>query len=247
MKKLQAEIINSRLVTGQYGDIRFGPWGFEYSDRHSFVSLTDQCRNARQTGDHWQLAEGEWALDYHTLQTDQNRLHIRAALTARCDGLLQDAVIRLVFDKSNIQTGEIAGRQYRHTDSDRYRLYPVRTAHLTGTGDTIISVTLDRYDGAGRFAPYLYLRDSCDHWIIHARLLPIDPVDHVWLRWANRLFTLSTPDWLARMIWNCPGGRAIFWRLRERLGRHCPEIQAVPLNNLKSGQSLLLEVTCRFR
>ena len=247
MKRLQAEIINNCLVSGQYDDIRFGPWGFECSDRHSFVTLTDQCRNARHIGNHWQLAEGEWALDYHTRQTDPNTLHIRTTLTARCDGLLQDAVIRLVFDKSNIQTGEIAGRTYPHTDSNKYRLYPVRNVRLNGTDGTIVSVTLDRYDGAGRFAPYLYLRDSDDHWIIHARLLPIDPVDHVWLRWANRLFTLSTPNWLARMIWNCPGGRAIFWRLRERFGRHCPEIQAVPLNNLKSGQSLLLEVTCRFR
>lgn len=246
MKKLQAKVINDRLVTGQYGDIRFGPWGFECSDRRSFLTLTDQCRNAHQNGDYWRLAEGDWALDYHARQTDPNTLHIRATLTALRDGLLQDAVIRLVFDKSAIQTGEIAGRIFRHTNSDRYRLYPVHTAQLTGTDGTVLSVTLDRHDGAGRFAPYMYLRDQGDHWIIHARLLPVDPVDYVWLRWANRFFTLSAPHWFAHLVWKCPGGKALFWRLRERLGRHCPEIQAVPLNNIKSGQSLLLEVTCRF-
>ncbi len=246
MKKLQVQIINDRLITGQYGNIRFGPWGFECSDRQSFLTLTDQCRNARQIGDYWQLSEGDWALDYHTSQTDPNTLHIRATLTALRDGLLQDAVIRLVFDKSAIQTGEIAGRKYRHTDSDRYHLYPVHTAQLTGTDGTVLSVTLDRHAGAGRFAPYMYLRDQGDHWIIHARLLPVNPVDYVWLRWANRFFTLSAPHWFAHLIWKCPGGKAAIWRLRERLGRHCPEIQAVPLNNIKSGQSLLLEVTCRF-
>ncbi len=246
MKKLQAEIISNRLITGQYGDIRFGPWGFECSDRHSFVTLSDQCRNTHQVGDHWQLAEGDWALDYQTSRIDPATLRIRATLSARRDGLLQDAVIRLIFDKPTIQSGEIAGRKYHHTDSDRYRLHPVRTVRLMGTDGTIISVTLDRYDGAGRFTPYIYLRDRGDHWIIHARLLPIDPVDHIWLRWANRFFTLSAPNWLAQLVWNFPGGKAVFWRLRERLGRRCPEIQAVPLNRLKSSHSLMLEVTCRF-
>ncbi|WP_417812147.1 hypothetical protein [Thalassospira alkalitolerans] len=247
MIKLHSTIQNNRLISGHFGDIMFGDWGFECSDRQSFVTLSQTCRNATRSDDDWHLAEGHWHLRYQTTRQSHNTIRIRAKLTAITDGILQDAVIRLVFNKSAIIAGEIAGQRYRHTDSDRYRLHPVTTAKLRGENGTTITVTLDKVDGAGRFAPYLYLRDRGDCWIIHARLLPVDPVDHIWLRWANRFFTSAAPDWLARLIWNCHGGKRLLWRLRERLGRHCPEIQAVPLNRLRAGQVLKLGVTCHFQ
>ena len=246
MKKLTATITDNKLIRGQYGDIHFGPWGLECSDRHSFVTLTDQSRNAVRHGDTWHLSGGRLQITYTTDQTSANQIRLRLSVKARDDILLQDAVIRLVFDKNPVKHSIIVNQLVHHTNSDKYRLYPAKDVKLIGHDGANITVTLDQADGAGRFDPYMYLRDRDDHWIIHARLLPRDPVDQVWLRWANRLFTLSAPDSLSRSLWRIPPVKKLLWRLRERMGRHCPELQAVPLNELKSGQSLVLEVTCHF-
>lgn len=247
MTELKAKIADGHLMNGLYGDIRFGAWGIECSDRHSFVTLTDLPRNAFFKGGVWHLASGRLKIELKTAQTSPNTLTIKAAFTALDDTALQDAVIRTVFDKSNIKHGMIANQTIPHTNSDKYRLHKTDHAKLASKGGHVVTVRLTKSDGAGRFQPYLYLRDRDDHWIIHARMLPIDPVDQVWLRWANRFFTASAPDAAARFIWKFKPTRKLFWLLRERLGRSCPEIQAVPLNILKSGQSLSMEVTCHFR
>jgi hypothetical protein len=246
MKHLTAIIKDDRLIKGQYGNIRFGPWGYECSDRYSFVTLTDQPRNATQDDDIWQLDGGRLDITYGTKQTSPNTIGLWLCIRALDDILLQDAVIRLVFDKAALKHGRIVGKTFHHTESDKYRLYPTNMVELIGQARETLTVTLDHADGAGRFDPCMYLRDRDDLWIIHARLLPRNPVDLVWLRWANRLFTLSAPNWLSRFLWRFPPAKKLLWRLRERMGRHCPEIQAVPLNKLKSGQSLVLGVTCHF-
>ncbi|WP_430470819.1 hypothetical protein [Thalassospira lucentensis] len=249
MSQLQTDIRNRRLISGQFGAITFGKWGIEFSDRHSFATLTDTPRNAHLSNDIWQFRQGRWQTRLRTAQTDPTTITAHAQFTAIDDAPLQDAVLRMVFDKHDIAHGAIAGKTFEHRDSDKYRLYPISDTpdvRLVGTDGCEIIITFDTFDGAGRFAPYLYLRDRGDHWIIHARLLPINPVDHVWLRWANRFFTLSAPDPLARALWDMPGGQKLLWRLRERLGRHCPEIQGVPLNIVLAGQTLSLGVTCRF-
>ncbi|OKH89067.1 hypothetical protein [Thalassospira sp. TSL5-1] len=246
MPELSATFKDNRLISGHYGAITLGPWGFEASDRRSFLTLDDNSRHIRQSGQDYHFANGCWRLDYQTrLDAAAKTIHIRARFTALTDSPLQDAVIRLVFDKSAIDHGIIAGKTFTHKNSDKYRLRPVRKVQLQAA-ENRITVTLDHADGAGRFAPFMYLRDRDDHWIIHARLLPTAPIDDIWLRWANRFFTLSCPHALARGIWHIPGGKALFWRLREKWGRHAPEIQAVPLNIVPAGQSLMLEVTCHF-
>lgn len=250
MTRLHTEIRDHRLISGHFGAITFGMWGIEFSDRYSFATLTDTPRNACLADDVWQLRQGRWKTRLHTAQTSPATLTASAQFTALDHAPLQDAVLRMVFDKHSIAHGAIAGKTYRHRNSDTYRLYPIhkaRDVRLFGTDGHKIIITLDACDGVGRFAPYLYLRDRGDHWIVHARLLPTNPVDQVWLRWANRFFTLSAPDPVARALWDMPGGQKLLWRLRERLGRHCPEIQAVPLNTVLAGQTLSLGVTCRFR
>jgi len=246
MKKLQTTITNNQLIHGQYGDITFGPWGLECSDRYAFVTITDTPRNTYQSGDVWHLSSGRIQIEYTTRQKTPDKVSLNLRIRALDDVLLQDAVIRLVFDKKAITHGIIAGNTVTHHNSDKYRLFPTRQTKLIGQDGATISVSLENADGAGRFAPYLYLRDRDDHWIIHARLLPTDPVDHVWLRWANRLFTLSAPNGVSLSLWRIKPFKAIFWRLRERMGRHFPEIQAVPLNRLNAGQSVSMEVTCHF-
>jgi len=247
MRQLTTTITHNKLIKGHYGDIIFGPWGLECSDQNSFVTLTDQPRNAKQIGDIWHLSVGRIRIAYETRKPTPNTIGLKLCIRALDDILLQDAVIRLVFDKAAIKHGRIADKTVHHTNSDKYRLYPTNKVTLIGKDGTTISVSLDHADGAGRFDPYMYLRDRDDHWIIHARLLPRDPVDQVWLRWANRLFTLSAPDWFSALLWRMPPLKKLLWRLRERMGRHCPEIQAVPLNRLKAGQSLSMEVTCHFQ
>ncbi|MEQ8285987.1 hypothetical protein [Thalassospira sp.] len=247
MTKLQTTIDDTHLIKGQFGDISFGPWGIECSDKNGFITLTDRTRNAHFQDGIWHLPTGRLKIALHTRQVDANRITIAASFTALDDIALQDAVIRLIFDKAAIKSGIINDQVFAHTNSDKYRLFPTKRAQLIGTSGQRITVTLGATEGAGRFDPYLYLRDRDDLWIIHARLLPRDPVDYVWLRWANRLFTLSAPDPIARWVWKTAPLKNLLWRMRERLGRRCPEIQAVPLNTLLKGQVLSLEVTCHFQ
>lgn len=247
MTELKATIADNRLEYGHFGDIHFGAWGIECSDRHSFVTLTDTPRSAYFKDGVWHMASGRLKIELKTVQTSPNTLTIKAAFTALANITLQDAVIRTVFDKSNIKHGFIADQTIPHTNSDKYRLRKTDHVKLVSKGGQVVTVRLTKSDGVGRFQPYLYLRDRDDHWIIHARMLPIEPVDQVWLRWANRFFTASAPDAIARLLWKFKPTQKLLWRLRERLGRSCPEIQAVPLNILKSGQSLSMEVTCHFQ
>ncbi|MCC9624019.1 hypothetical protein LPB41_20250 [Thalassospira sp. MA62] len=237
------------LIAGQFGPITFGPWGIECSDQTGFVTLTDAVRNAQQNGDVWHLPSGRIKVDVSTnrLPDPANAIRVLAQFTALDDVALQDAVVRFVFTQNGIDHADIAHQKFRHVNSDKYRLFAVSHATLVGQMGERITVTLDHASTAGRFRPMMYVRDRDDQWIIHARLLPIDPVDHVWLRWANRFFTLSAPGGLAKAIWSVGFLRKFLWRLRERMGRHCPEIQAVPLNILERGQSLRMEVTCTFR
>lgn len=247
MTELKAKIADGRLIHGHFGDIRFGAWGIECSDRHSFATLTDVPRSAFFKDGVWHLASGRLKIELKTAQTSANTMKIKATFTALDDMALQDAVIRTVFDTSNIKHGIIANQAILHANSDKYRLHKTDHAKLVSKGGQVVTVRLTKSNGADRFEPYLYLRDRDDHWIIHARMLPIDPVDQVWLRWANRFFTASAPDAIARLLWKFKPAQKLLWRLRERLGRNCPEIQAVPLNILKSGQSLSMEVTCHFQ
>lgn len=247
MTELTVTITDNRLINGKFGDISFADWGIECSDRSSFVTLTAPPRNAFARNGIWHLSDGRLRIDLDTTHPAPDRIDIHARFTALDPVRLQDAVVRLVFEKNNILHGIIANQTVRHTNSDKYRLYPVKQAELISRSGHRASVYLTGYDGATRFNPYLYLRDRDDHWIIHARLLPIDPVDQVWLRWANRFFTLSAPDSLAKWLWHIGPVRCALWRLRERMGRRCPELQAVPLNQLEAGQSLSLEVSCHFR
>ncbi|WP_417625298.1 hypothetical protein [Paremcibacter congregatus] len=247
MTKLQTTIDNDRLIAGQFGDITFGPWGIECSDKNGFITLTDRTRNAHFDNGIWHLPTGRLKIALHTRQINANRITIAASFTALDDIALQDAVIRLIFDKAAIKSGIINDQVFAHANSDKYRLFPTKQAQLIGTSGQRIKVTLTATNGADRFDPYLYLRDRDDHWIIHARLLPRDPVDQIWLRWANRFFTLSAADPIARWVWKTAPLKNLLWRMRERLGRGCPEIQAVPLNTLCKGQVLSLEVTCHFQ
>ncbi len=247
MTELKAKIADDHLLEGHFGDIRFGAWGIECSDRHSFVTLTDVPRSAFFKDGVWHLASGRLKIELKTAQTSPNTLTIKAAFIALDDIALQDAVIRTVFDKFNIEHSIIADQTIPHTNSDKYRLHKTDHAKLVSKGGHVVTVRLTKSDGMGRFHPYLYLRDRDDRWIIHARMLPINPVDQVWVRWAHRFFTASAADPIARLIWKFKPTRNLLWRLRERLGRSCPEIQAVPLNILKSGQSLSMEVTCHFQ
>lgn len=246
MNQLKTTIRNNQLIHGQFGDITFGPWGLECSDRHAFVTLTDTPRNVQRSENIWMLSAGRLQIDYATQQSETNTLHLQVRFHALDEILLQDGVLRMVFDKTAIKHGVIDNKTILHTDSDKYRLHQTNTVRLVGQNHATITVTLDHADGAGRFDPYLYLRDRADQWIIHARLLPRAPADQVWLRWANRFFTISVPDRLARLLWRITLAQKALWRLRERMGRNWPEIQAVPLNRLKRGQSLTLEVTCHF-
>ena len=58
MTQLQTDIRNHRLISGQFGTITFGKWGIEFSDRHSFATLTDTPRNATFTDGTWHLSQG---------------------------------------------------------------------------------------------------------------------------------------------------------------------------------------------
>jgi hypothetical protein len=89
----------------------------------------------------------------------------------------------------------------------------------------------------------MYLRDEPGFWIVHARLIPKEPCDLYWIRWANRFGTLSLNDLWSRRLLRTKWLKDGLWYLSERRGGR-PALQAQGLAVLNPGDCLELQAEC---
>ena len=202
---------NGCLKSIQVNGIKGINWGIETADRKSFFTLDGHYRGCTilnmeeilTSGGYRQRLETEMAEGHWIAERDQrikpNQIHIDQTLEVVKDSVLVDFVVRFKFVKNSFTKAVINGRVITHSNRNIWHQHPVKEALLTGAYGTV-SICVSSCETSGKFYQVLYVRDEPGSWIIHARLLPSEPCDIYWIRWANRFFTFSLNDKWSRMI-----------------------------------------------
>lgn len=248
------EGLAARVVSGR---IKGTGWGAETADRASFFTLTDrpygcdirttnlssiQGGFARQT--EVVMAEGHWLLDM-ALQHDGTMFRVEQTLHCIEDSLLQDFVVRFKFDRSAFDAASIGGRTVKHMSRNVWHQYPVHHVTLHGPHGTA-EVSLFDAITCDRFLPHIYVRDEPGSWIVHVRLIPSEPCDLYWIRWANRFFSVSLGDHWSRRLLKWGWLKKKLWYLAERRGGR-PALQAQGLARLRRGDTIGIRAGCEIR
>ena len=245
-------------ATIMYGGMRGTEFGIETADRHSFFTLAPECHGARVTDDRIlvngpsagerhltvEMAEGCWEAVIATSLREQ-RLTLSASLTTLSASLFQDFVVRAVFSAESFAEAAIGEVQFRHTGSNIYHQYPVRRATLSGPAGRAEIRVADAIAGPA-FEQVLYVRDAPEGWVVHARLVPKPPYARLWIRWFNRFFRLSLPDWASRGLLSIPALKSRLWYAAERGGRDALQLQASGLAQLQAGEHVALSMEIDF-
>jgi hypothetical protein len=242
-----------RLVLDQ---LKGDDWGAETADRRSFFTLTGRpygCRirplacipieNGFVKRLETVMAEGRWQMEIQA-SLDNGTVRIHQTIECLEDSIFQDFVVRFRFDRSSFDRGLIAGRIIPHADRNVWHQYPVREAVLTGPHGTVRVRALQAVT-VGKFEQMMYVRDEPGSWIVHVRLIPSDPPDLYWIRWAHRFGTWSINDpWSRRFLRSARVKRAL-WYLSERRGGR-PQLQAQGLAMLRRGQRIAIQAECEL-
>ncbi|WP_420403093.1 hypothetical protein [Nisaea sp.] len=240
------------------GAIEGTAFGIETADRHSFFTFAPERYGARIIDDHApligpetgerrisvEMAEGAWNATVGSAVSPR-RLAFRASLTTLSPSLFQDFVLRAVFSAGSFAEAEIGGERFGHEGRDIYHQHPVRSARLSGQHGTLTVRVTEAATGPW-FEQVLYVRDSPEGWVVHARLLPKAPYAQLWIRWFNRFFRLSLPDAASHALLALPGvGRAL-WYAAERGGAGALQLQASGLAGVPEGETLTLAMELDF-
>jgi hypothetical protein len=230
-------------------------WGPETADRGSFFSLTEKAANCRieaQSGTalpnghvrrvEVAMSEGRWIMDIETVR-HAGRIRITQRLRCLERSVFQDFVIRFKFTQSSFTSGRINKSTVRHENRNIWHQHEVTEASLLGASATVRLNA--RGIDAGKFRVCMYLRDEPGSWIAHARLIPVEPCDLYWIRWANRFGTLSLSDAWSRRVLRRRWLKRKLWHLSERRGGR-PALQAQGLAVLGPGECFGLQAECEI-
>jgi len=254
---VQVEWHNGLLKSLNYSGVKCLDWGAETADRLSFFSLTDkpvgcEIKNLREPSHSMScasrfvevdMAEGRWNLEI-TSTIDSNRIVVSQTLTCQDTSIFQDFVMRFKFKKDSFEYGEIGGVRIPHKNSNKWYQYPVNKVSLNGVSGAV-KISVLSAQTQNKFTQEMYIRDERDYWIVHARLMPIEPCDYYWIKWSNRFFTLSLSDRLSRILISLPKLKHLLWYMSERRGGR-PQLQAQGLSKLTAGQTLQLTAEVKF-
>lgn len=240
------------------------PWGIETADFSSFFSLENgvgyrysSIRDVLDFDDtHFRreivcdMRHGKWSLECEDRIVSEFRIARAAKITAIEDSFLMDFVVRFRIRKKYVTRAMIAGRSFVHAGTNIYYQYPTREAFLD-TSFGRVRIGIEEFDGAGRFSPFMYVRDRGEEWIIHARLLP-DPPTHTTIKLCNSFFkTRPIPQWMTEEILKSKSIRDALWYRGERRPYASRALRwlnpcAFGLSMLPKGSSLELKCGLEF-
>lgn len=160
------------------------PWGIETADSSAFFSLEKGVgwRNTRYfekyevSDDQYKanvvcgMKEGMWELNVDDCICKNGVIRKAHAVTHK-DSIFMDFVMRFRFKKEFIEYAEIAGEKYIHRNTNVYYQYPVDMVFLQGKGFGIRISVLDKIVSE-KMMPVMYVRDHCDEWVVHIRMIP---------------------------------------------------------------------------
>ena len=256
VKDLEIEWQNGLVKRVAGGNITGSQWGPETADRGSFFTLTDLPRGCHvkpislstipggfTKRVEAEMAEGHWFLDL-TVRHEGSRIHVQQELICLAESVFQDFVVRFKFHRNSFETATIDGHFIKHKNRNIWHQYAARKAVLHGPHG-IAQVSSLNSMTCGKFTSCIYVRDEPGSWIVHVRLIPSEPCDLYWIRWANRFFTLSLGDHWSRQILKWGWLKRKLWYLAERKGGR-PALQAQGLSRLALGQRIGLEAECEI-
>lgn len=256
MKVLQIEWHDGLVKQVASGNITGDQWGPETADRGSFFTLTDLPRGCRvkpislssipggfTKRVETEMAEGHWFLDL-TVRHEGSKIRVQQDLSCLADSVFQDFVVRFKFHRNSFEIATINGHCIEHRNRNIWHQYAARNAVLRGPHGTA-QVSSRNSMTCGKFISCIYVRDEPGFWIVHVRLIPSEPCDLYWIRWANRFFTVSLGDYWSRQILHWEWLKRKLWYLAERKGGR-PALQAQGLTRLARGQKIGLEAECEI-
>jgi hypothetical protein len=254
MSKLDIKWEQGLIKEFSFANIRGFNLGNETADRRSFYNPVENSfgvqilkdnvyasndGNERHREVEVSMAEGEWYLRTSTLVRDQY-IKMSQRLTCLENSLFQDFVMRFCFSKESFDQAQIAGRVIRHVNSNVWHQYAVKEVVLENEL-VQLSVRLLGAETAGKFRQEMYVRDEPNHWIVHARMIPVEPYALYWIRWANRFFRLSLGARISSLLLMITPLKRMLWYLGERKGGK-PNLQAQGLARLNKGEVLSFDV-----
>lgn len=258
---MQINLNNGLLDTGQVNDFVFSDFGIEFSDKYSFLTLTETPRlveinessnNSESTQNNSygtydiKTAEGNFQLDVNSSYDEVAKtILIKADLTALNEVNIQDFVIRMKFLKSKIKHALINGNEIFHKNSEKYYQFHTNQASLVGINNKQLKITRTKEKICNDSEAHIYVRDLKDYWIVHSRIFPTKDCKILWLRWINRFFSLSFSRPISESIRKFPFIFNFLWYRKERMGKGWIHAQIIGfftlLKNDKISQTIKIE------
>lgn len=256
---MEYEINNGLIKLVKAGDLELLDCGIEFSDRVSFITLTDipvrahiikkdSQTSVNKTTAKYEIfmAEGHFFLEVNTeVDQENNKLTVAAELIPQVDALIQDFVIRFKVKKNSGIEAKINNNVYTHKNSEKYRQFNTDEASIFNSDVKI------KFQRVNQIYPsdcegHMYVRDIKDYWIVHSRFFPKLDSDNYWFRWINRFFSLSlslkTSDMLKKVTWL----RDFLWYRKERKGKAGLHFQLIGLLPVKRLTPIMQKVEVRI-
>lgn len=205
-------IKNNVIWSLEFNDENFiKPFGIETSDTSSFFSLEsnvgyryneieEKCNYNNLYYEYEKTIEmhdGKWKL-HGVEEIDGNRLVRTAKVICLEDSYFIDFVMRFRVKKDYFNFAYISDRQIPHMCTNVYYQYPVDYVHLDGKYKVDIKVIDCKVPV--KMAPYMYVRDHEDEWVIHARMLPQDSERKVIKLCNSFCKTRPIPQWMTNIL-----------------------------------------------
>ena len=209
---MKFEVKNDVIWSLEYNDENLiNPFGIETADTSSFFSLESMVGYRYKEIEEWSnysnqryeyqktigMHNGKWKL-HGVEEIDNNRLVRTVNLVCLEDTLFVDFVMRFRVKKDFFDFAYIDGKKIPHRNTNIYYQYPVSHVYLTGKYRADIKVNDCRMPK--KMAPYMYVRDHEDEWVIHARMLPQDSERKVIKLCNSFCKTRPIPQWMTNIL-----------------------------------------------
>ncbi len=161
------------------------PWGFETSDSWSFYSMEDglgyrydekvlnEKIEVNKYNRESEIYMREGSIDLKIEDHLEKNCIIRSAQSVCLeDTYLLDYVLRFRFKKRLFKYALIGNEKIEHKNQNIYHQYPVDCIRLVGE-DLSLNIGIEESIVPDKMAPFMYVRDQKDEWVIHARMLPV--------------------------------------------------------------------------
>lgn len=232
------------------------PFGFETSDRRSFLSFNDSnslrverkvrhytvSHNSFEITEDIQLSTGKISIHLNE-KTFRNQIKRKHTVEAITDCELFDVVSRFQFRFPLFQTVQIGGQEITHQLTQKNHTFDVKKVILNGSKFGA-RVNILKAKTAGLFKPVLYARDAKERWVIHARLLPISNERGV-IKLNRQGIDDAIPEPFNSWLLSIPPVHDFLWYKGEKRYSRIP-FNAFPLVKLEKGTEISIETSCSF-